>query len=154
MMASTVDGPAFRISICCYGLLAAGLPISIGMAVTPWSPWGFEAFVTGIWVGLLAGALSSVPIGLGLRRQPRWWRRWMAGSFRALIAGWFVAFAVGLLYPLGLVPLRPSPLGSLASVGWTGLVFLIVLALPAWWLFRTLRDPYWRQSGGKAARHP
>ena len=114
------------------------------MAITPWSRWGIGAFVTGIWAGLIVGVLASLPIAIGLRRRPRWWRRWVVGSFGLLIVGWLVTLAVGLLYPLGLVPLRLGPLGSLASVGWTGLVFLVVLALPAWWLLRTLRDPGWR----------
>ena len=144
MRASAVDRPSFRLAIACAAVLAAGIPACFGMAITPWSRWGIDAFVTGIWVGLIVGVLASLPIAIGLRQRPRWWRRWVVGSFGLLIVGWLVTLAVGLLYPLGLVPLRLGPLGSLASVGWTGLVFLVVLALPAWWLLRTLRDPGWR----------
>jgi hypothetical protein len=115
------------------------------MAITPWSRWGIDAFVTGIWVGLIVGVLAQVPLVLGFRRRPLWWRRWVFCSFSALAAGWLVTFAVALLYPLGLVKLRIGPLGSLASVGWTGVVFLSVLALPFGWLLRTLRDPSWRE---------
>lgn len=144
MSASAVDRPSFRLAIACSALLAAGIPACFGMAITPWSRWGINAFITGIWVGLIVGCLASLPIALGLRRRPRWWRYWVVGSFRVLVVGWLVTSAVALLYPLGLVPLRLGPLGSLASVGWTGLVFLAVLALPLWWLLRTLRDPSWR----------
>lgn len=142
--ASGTDRASFRLAICCYALLAAGLPMCLGMAITPWSRWGIDAFVAGAIAGLIIGALSSVPIGLGLRRQPGWWRRWMTGSCRVLSLGWIAVFAVALLYPLGLVVLRPSALGSLASVGWTGLVLLVALAPAAWWLGRTLRDLPWR----------
>lgn len=84
------------------------------MAITPWSRWGIDAFITGIWVGLIVGIVASLPIALGLRRRPRWWQLWVVVSFSTLIVGWLVACVIGLLYPLGLVPLRLGPLGSLA----------------------------------------
>jgi hypothetical protein len=62
-----------------------------------------------------------------------------------------ITFAAALLYPLGLVKLRMGPLGSLASVGWTGVVFLSVLALPFGWLLRTLRDPSWREGADQSS---
>jgi hypothetical protein len=72
MKASAVDWPSFRVAIACSALLAAGVPACFGMAITPWSRWGIEAFTTGIWAGLIVGVVASVPIALGLRQRPRW----------------------------------------------------------------------------------
>ena len=131
----------FRLGFAGNVLLGGGVPICFGQVIGPLSRWGMDAFYVSIWVALVLGNILSVVTGIAVMKRPGWWRRWVVGSSTASLVGWLVTLAIGLGYPLGLVHPRSDATGSLAPMGWTGLVFLVALTLPAWLVVRLLRDP-------------
>lgn len=135
---------SFRLAVAGYALLATGIPMCLGMAIASWSRWGLNAFVTGLFVAITSCILMTLVLGLGVTERRRWWRRWMRGAGTALLVGWVITLLIALAFPLGLISLSPGANPRLGSIDWTGLVILLALSLPAYWLLRTLRDPYWR----------
>ena len=125
-------------------LISGAIPMCTGMALMPLSPWGVNAFATGLFVAMGFGMALALPLGLGLRWQRAWWRRWVLWTGSALLAGWLITIAFVLAYPLGLISPYPGANAGFAVVDWVALAILLALALPAWWLLRTLLDPYWR----------
>ena len=114
-----------------------GIPMVFGQVIGPLSHWGLNAFIAGVWAALVVGITLSVLTGIAVTKRPRWWRRWVVVSCTAALVAWLITLTIGLIYPLGLV----HPQSDDAPLAWTGLVFLIVLALPAWFVVRLLRDP-------------
>lgn len=68
-----------------------------------------------------------------------------------LLFAWAVALIAAAAYPLGWVGLRAGADPGLASLGWWGLIMLLALAIPAIFLVRALRQPYWHPWAAEAA---
>lgn len=130
-----------RLGIAGIAMLVIGVPATFGLIVGPLTRAGFDGVMDGLIVGLLLGVPAMVVTPILLFRRLRWGRLWTAVVSTSLLIGWAIDLLIALGYPLGLVHPGADAYGSLAPSGWTGLVFVIVLALPAWWVWRLLRDP-------------
>lgn len=130
-----------RLRIAGIAMLVIGVPATFGLIVGPLTRVGFDGVLDGLVVGLILGVPVVVVTPILLFKRLRWGRQWAAVVSTALLIGWVIDLLIALGYPLGLVHPGADAYGSLAPSGWTGLVFAIVMTLPAWWVWRLLRDP-------------
>lgn len=130
-----------RLGIAGHAMLAFLVPMTFCLVIAPLTRSGFDVFVDGL-IGAMAVAAPSIVITpLALIKRPRWGRTWSAAVCTLLLVGWAGTLAFALGYPLGLLHARTDTDGSSITFAWTGIVFLLVMALPAWWVLRLLRDP-------------
>ena len=130
-----------RLGMAGHAMLGFGVPATFGLLVAPLTRGGFAVVIEWLVIALIVAVSVAVATPIALIKRPRWGRRWASGASMVLLTGWALTLALALGYPLGLLHPGADRLGSLAPLGWTGLAFLVVLALPAWWVLRLLRDP-------------
>lgn len=135
---------SFPFALAGAALLSTGVPMCLGMSVASWSRWGLNAFIMGLYTAILSCLVTSLVMGLGVRNRRRWWRRSVRGIAVAFPAGWLITLTLSLAHLLGLLAPSASANPRLGPISWTGLVILLALALPTYWLLRTSRDPYWQ----------
>lgn len=120
--------------------------------LTPWTGWGFRA-----WVDMLIGAALfalavSMPLAVGLRSRPGWYATYFKAVSGLLLIAWSVLLLFAALYSFGIVALAATPDARVfAGVGFVG---LLIGALAAGTLVGILRRPFWSDPATRPAPVP
>ncbi len=132
-------------------LMAVGVPYVDLACAAPVIRDGVDLWLASIPYVLAFALLPILVLIAGLRSR----RYWVICLFFYFGAFLLVAYALSLpaavVILLGAFPVQEQGVGPMSVIG---MIFMLALALPAWWLLRALRLRYWQPGSAPETWEP